>query len=387
MEDFYPHINGSVIQVLLLGKEFIRLGSKAIVITRKSGVERTYANNIRGIDVFRVKPDITPGRYTKFLMILPAFYKLFQQRKKYSAIIVCDFKVLGIVGVISAFFLRKKCYLRAESCGEMDGSFTTTFDSSVSNVKNILVKTLVWLRNIILLKADGFLSISSVITTEYLASGVNKDKIISITNGIDVEKFKPVSDKNKTILKKQLNLVDKKYFIYSGRLTKGKGLEYLIRAWRNIVEEFPQAHLILIGSGKGYSLDIGNELKRYCRENHLEATVTFTGNINNVHEYLQAGDCFLLPSQTESLSISLIEALSCELPCIATGVGGILDYVEDNINGLLVPYGNEAALYKTMKEVLVNKEKAQQLGREGRKTVLRKFDINHISKQYMSLIN
>lgn len=387
MEDFYPFINGSVIQVLLLGERLSKSGLKVMVVTRKSGVEQTCSEDVRGIDVFRVKPDIATGRYTKYLMILPAFYKLFQERQKYSAIIVCDFKVLGVVGVIAALLLRKKCFLRAESCGEMDGSFATTFDSSVSGLKNTFIKALVWLRNSILLKADGFLSISSVITTEYLESGVDKDKIINITNGIDVAKFSPVSDDEKTILRKQLNLMDKKYFVYSGRLTKGKGLEYLIRAWRKIVAEFPEAHLILIGSGKGYSLDIENELASYCRENNLEATVTFTGNINNVHEYLQAVDCFLLPSQTESLSISLIEALSCELPCIATGVGGILDYVEDNVNGLLVPYGNEAALYKAMKEILVNKEKAQELGREGRKTVLRKFDINNISKQYMTLIN
>ena len=162
MEDFYPFINGSVIQVLLLGDRFANLGSKAIVVTRKSGTGQSCAKNLRGIEVFRVKPDIAPGRLTKYLMILPAFYKLFQERQKYGAIIVCDFKILGIVGVISAFFLRKKCFLRAESCGEMDGSFTSVFDSSVSGVKNILVKVFIWLRNSILLRADGFLQIISV---------------------------------------------------------------------------------------------------------------------------------------------------------------------------------------------------------------------------------
>ena len=55
--------------------------------------------------------------------------------------------------------------------------------------------------------------------------------------------------------------------------------------------------------------------------------------------------------------------------------------------GLLVPYGDEVAIYKAMKEILLNKEKAQELGREGKKTVLREFDINHISKQYMALMN
>lgn len=385
MEDFYPIINGSVTQILLLGELLAKHGMKITVITKMSSKDQLTSELINGIRVIRVKSGTNASRWNKYLMIIPAFIKLIKEMNTYDAIVVCDLKVLGTPGIMAAAIARKACFLRAESCGEMDGSFASMFDNEDSTIKTSLVKSLVWLRNRVLLNAKGFLSISSVIRNEYLKTGVPESKIIEITNGIDIEKYSPISDENQIKLKKKLNLTDKKYFIYSGRLTKGKGLEYLIRAWKKITTRFPEAHLILIGSGNGYSLDCEDELRIYCKENDITSTVTYTGNIDNVHEYLQIGSCFLLPSQTESLSLSLIEALSCELPCIATGVGGILDYAINNKNALLVPYGSETALFEAMKNILENEDKAKQLGREGRKTVKDKYNIQTISKQYMAL--
>jgi glycosyltransferase involved in cell wall biosynthesis len=294
---------------------------------------------------------------------------------------------LGILGVMAGKLLGKKCLLRAESCGEMDGSFVSQYGRPPSKLKSLLIKILVRLRNMALTQADGFLSISSAITNEFVRAGVPLNTLTEITNGIDVQRFAPIEAETKAALKKKLGLLEKKYFLYTGRLTRGKGLEYLLRVWKRLAAEFKDIHLIVVGSGQGHTLSCEDNLKTFVRENHLESTVTFTGGVPNVNEYLQAGDFFVFPSQSEGLGLSLIEAQACGLACIATNVGGILDIVEDKVNGLLVPYADEDRLFEVMKEVLQDKEKAIQLGREGRKTVLEKFDINRLAKQYLALFN
>jgi glycosyltransferase involved in cell wall biosynthesis len=152
-----------------------------------------------------------------------------------------------------------------------------------------------------------------------------------------------------------------------------------------LVSEFRDIHLILIGSGQGFTVSCQEALVDFVKNNNLESTVTFTGNVENVHKYLQAGDFFVFPSQSEALGISLLEAMSCELPCIASNVGGIPDIIEHNVNGVLVPYGDERKLLEAMRELLSNHERATQLGSEARKTVVEKYNIDRIVDQYLSL--
>ena len=77
-----------------------------------------------------------------------------------------------------------------------------------------------------------------------------------------------------------------------------------------------------------------------------------------VDEYLQAADYFVFPSESEGLPLSLIEALACSLPSIATKAGGILDVIQNNQNGMLVSFGDEAELLHAIKSVTEDEDKA-----------------------------
>ena len=96
----------------------------------------------------------------------------------------------------------------------------------------------------------------------------------------------------------------------------------------------------------------------------------------NVHKYLQASDYFVFPTENEAFGNSLLEAISCGLPCIATRVGGIVDIINHNVNGLLVENGDEEQLYSANEHVLKDKKLAQRLGLEARKTAIEKFNID-----------
>ena len=386
MGSFYPVVNGAISQVTALSGRMLEKGSSILVIAFRTHAKQPAYEKRDGIDIIRLSPAIElRNRMGKYIRIIPAFWALVKAREKYDLVIVSDFRVRGPIAVIASKILNKKCFLRAESNGEMDGSFATQYGPPPGKWKMVLIRVLVVLRNGILKKADGFISISPAISREYLKSGVRRDALIEIPNGVDVERFSPVDTGKRNGLLNKFNLSGKKFFLYTGRLTKGKGLEYLVRAWKKLVSEVPDIHLILVGSGGGYSLSCEAELKMFFKENQLEHTVTITGNVMNVHEYLQAGDFFVLPSEMEGLSISLLEAMSCGLPCIVSSVVGNLDLIQDGVNGILVPYGNEEKLFEAMKEVLSNKEKNAHLGSEARKTVVEKYDIGRIADQYLSL--
>jgi glycosyltransferase involved in cell wall biosynthesis len=171
---------------------------------------------------------------------------------------------------------------------------------------------------------------------------------------------------------------------YTGKLNRGKGLETLLRSWRRIAAEREDAHLVLVGSGGGMYLSCEAELRSYVSEHSLEGRVTFTGYQQNVHEYLQASDIYVMPSESEALSNSLIEGLSCGLPTVASAVGGMLDVVTHERDGLLVPAGDEEELAAALRRLMNDGELSARLGAAARERA-QAFDVQRITTLYEQL--
>lgn len=385
LEDFYPVVHGASVQTILLAQRLIARGAKVTVVTRRLFEEHAPAEEVQQIAVYRVRPTVGVHRLGKYLMLFPAFWRLVRLRRQFEVLIVCDLKVLGICGVLAAKLLGKACLLNAVSCGEMDGSYATVYETRPSPLKVLIVKTFILLRDLVVKRADGFISISSVLTDEFLRCGVSNSKIFQIHYGVDTTEFKPLEPAAKAQMRERLALADHRLFVYTGRLITGKGLEHLISVWRRLSGEFDDIGLVLIGSGQGYGLSNEDYLRGYVSDHGLAGRVLFTGSVDNVRDYLQAADFFVFPSQSEGLGLSLIEALACGLPSIATGVGGILDIVEHGKSGVLVSYGDEQELYEAMKGLLTDPERAKQLARAGRSTILEKFDIDRSAESYVAL--
>lgn len=376
MEAFYPIVNGAVVQIMLLAERLVNLGSQVTVVTRQTSIKDLCHERIKGIDVFRVKSALGVRRIGKYLMMVPCFFILLKERKRCDLIVVSDFKVLGVLGVLTAKLLRKRCFLRGASCGEMDGSYAFMFTDSPNIIKRITVRLLVPLRNAILKNGDYFLSISSAVTKELISCGVPEKQIIDFACGVDTRTFKPLDSSQKRAIRKRLNIPNAVIFTYTGRLAKGKGLNILVKVWEKVVQTQKNLHLLLIGSGQGYSLDCEQELKKMTADRNLERSISFVGKVENVNEYLQASDCFVFPTEYEALGNSLLEAMSCGLPCIASRVGGIVDIITHNVNGLLVENGDEEQLLTAIETIVTNKDMADSLGRQARITAIEKFNID-----------
>ena len=381
-EAFYPIVGGAESHSKLLTRELVNRGHDVIVVTRRVDSSLSSYAQIEGADVYRIPPSGSP-RLGKYLMMPATAYALYRHRREYDLIYVCGLRVLGILGVVMARLLGKACVLRSESEGEMDGTFVQTdFVRQYSLLSKGLANAIRF-RNRILMKTDRFVSISTAITEKYLDAGVNGNQISEIPNGIDTERFRPPSDSEAQRLRSELDLPAKWLLTYTGKLNQGKGLMVLLEAWKELVEQSQDLHLVLVGSGSGQYLSCEDDLRTYVKENHLDQHVTFTGYVENVEEYLKASDCFVLPSRSEAFGLSLCEAMACGLPCIGTRVGGIPDFVTDGENGLLVAAGDSEALRDAIWQLYSEEEIARELGSKARATVQQQFSMRAIAEAHV----
>jgi glycosyltransferase involved in cell wall biosynthesis len=279
--------------------------------------------------------------------------------------------------------------LRGASCGELSGGFI--WDSPHLKGKTVakwFFRALIRTRNRLLLRADGFLGISEAIREEYLECGVPAAKIRVINNGTDTDRFRPVDGAGeRAALRVKLGIPDKTVLAYSGKLNKGKGLEFLLDAWQTLAARHANVHLLLIGAGGGGFLSCEDALRARVQSQGLVDRVTFTGFVENVNEYLQCADIFVFPSENESLSNALIEALACGLPCLASHVGGIPDTVKDGVNGRLLPVGDKDAWLTAIDELLGDPGLARQLGWQGRQRVLAHNSMESVTAAHVEYFN
>lgn len=381
-ETFYPVVGGGETHARLLSAELNALGMPTFVLTRRSLPDLLPQECIGPTPVHRVSP-ANMNRWGKYAMVPFAVRVLSQLRDRYDLIYVCGFRVLGAPAVVAARALGRKCVLRAETIGELSAKYATAYSSLPAPITNACRAAIVR-RNVVLRRADAFVSISDPIYDEFTEHGVPAGKIHPIPNGIDPELFRPARIELKRDLRRKLGLPNGILAAYSGKLNRGKGLEHLIRAW-SIVVRNRDAHLVLIGSGSNQSLSCEDDLRRLVADLGLESGVTFTGYTQSVHEYLQACDMFVFPTENEAFGIALVEAMSCGLPAVASRVGGVPGIVDHLDNGVLVEPGDPELLAWSVIALLEQPDLRRAIGARARETACRRFSIRAVAEQHFDL--
>lgn len=384
-DSYYPVVGGGEAHARLLCGEFRRRGVPVFVLTGHKVEDSPAVEKVDGVPVYRVPPAGFP-RLGKYLMLGSSFWRLIRMRRDYDVIYVCGIRTLGLIAVLAARLSGKRCVLRSESRGEVSGGFIwEKTDGRVNPLLRMVFRGPIALRNHVLRKADAFLSIAEVIRAEYEACRVPQEKIVSIPNGIDVARFSPVSPEAKGGLRRKLGLPEGRLFAYTGKLNRGKGLEFLLRVWKDWVPHHPGCRILLIGSGAMQFLSCEKELRDYVEQNRLQDAVIFVGSVSNVHEYLQASDFFLFPSESEALPLALLEALATGLPTVASDIGGCRAIVTDGREGRLAPPNDEAAWVAGLDTLVGNPAQASDWARAGRETVVRGFSIAHVAEEHLKL--
>jgi glycosyltransferase involved in cell wall biosynthesis len=154
-----------------------------------------------------------------------------------------------------------------------------------------------------------------------------------------------------------------------GSLVENKGHRILIDAVRLLVHEYPALRLLVVGDGQ-----LRSELEEQVGRSKLSKHIKFTGIVKDVHPVLALADIFSLPTRyREGLPLALLEAMQHSLPVIASRIGGVLDAVENNRSGLLVPPGDAGALGDAIARLLGDTKLRCAMGAEGRKRYEERF--------------
>jgi glycosyltransferase involved in cell wall biosynthesis len=216
---------------------------------------------------------------------------------------------------------------------------------------------------------DKLITVCSQSTAEALQEGFTFHQIAQIPNGVDTDIFKPFLPSNN-----QTNIT------FIGRLDKMKGVQVLLEAFKALNEDSVTAYLNIIGDGPDRE-----KLKNCAVQAGIADSLNFCGEIVDIKPFLEKTAVFVLPSLSEGLPNVLLEAMACGLPIVTTRVGGNIDLIRDGVNGILVEPEHSDQLYQAMKKLLIDKNLAEKLGREARKTAEEKFSLQGITDQYLRL--
>jgi len=312
---------------------------------------------------------------------------VFRHRRELDVVFVSGFRVMGMTLVPLCRRLGVPCILKSDSLGELSGTF---FRAGLKTMGLALTSRPVRFglerRKKALLRADRFVSISSAVESEYQAQGVPGDRIVRIPNSVDTDRFSPADSGTFAQIRRRLDLdPDEVVVTYTGRLVSYKGLPLLMRVWERIVKLRPDVRLLLVGDG---GLDIHNcedELRAFVAGRGLDERVRFCGRVRDVETYLRASDIFAFPTESEAFGISLIEAMACGLPVVATRVGGVVDIVENGVDGILVDSGREKDFETALLDLLSDPARRRALGERARITVVQKFSEKAVIGQYENL--
>jgi alpha-maltose-1-phosphate synthase len=249
--------------------------------------------------------------------------------------------------------------------------------------------------------ADAVIAVSAGMKRDVLTAypGVDESKIKVVYNGIDTEQYQP--DRNTDVIERLGIDLNRPSVVFVGRITRQKGLPYLMRACHDLPDE---AQIILL-AGAPDTKEIAAEVEGLAiqlRGARDPEGVIWVQDMLPKHEVVQVlthATVFVCPSIYEPMGIVNLEAMACETAVVATATGGIPEVVADGETGLLVPIQQAsdgtgapldpdrfvADLAAALTTLLLDPKRAAELGLAGRRRALEKFSWSTIAEDTMAV--
>ncbi|HEY0697957.1 MAG TPA: glycogen synthase [Micromonospora sp.] len=256
-----------------------------------------------------------------------------------------------------------------------------------------------WCERTALEAADAVIAVSAGMRRDLLAAypSVPADRVHVVHNGIDTAQYSP--DRGTDVLDRLDIDPDRPSVVYVGRITRQKGLPYLLRAARALP---PDAQLVLL-AGAPDTPEIAAEVEELVDElRRSRSGVVWVAAMLPKPEVIQVlthATVFVCPSVYEPMGIVNLEAMACETAVVATATGGIPEVVADGETGLLVPIEQAgdgtgtpldpdrfvADLAAAVTELLADPERTAELGRAGRRRAVEHFSWDAIAARTLEV--
>jgi glycosyltransferase involved in cell wall biosynthesis len=193
-----------------------------------------------------------------------------------------------------------------------------------------------------------------------------------ILNGVNIERFRMLTDKERARARARFGISEgHKVVCAVAALIPEKGISYLLQAAQPILDAHPDTVFLIAGDGR-----LSDQLAQEARDLGIAGHVVFLGLLPDVAELIATSDVVVVPSVwQEPAGLVVVEALASGRPVVATRVGGIPEYVEDGISGVLVEPRSAEQIALAVNKLLATPELAEGIGRAGRRLAVSNFTI------------
>jgi glycosyltransferase involved in cell wall biosynthesis len=380
--EYLPLSGGTGAYVYYLSKELIKHGNSIYIVTGYDESKEVKVSE--QLYVFLLKTPKTPV-VKSFLFAGSAFRKLNKIKDKCPTdIIHVNLPLVPSFAVPAGFGTTLVSTVHSTWKGEAEAVRGEPYSRLNPNEKFMV--SFNWSLRIfeekMLERSNKIIAVSDFTRRELLRYyEVKEKKIRVIHNGVDVNKFKPASDRRKA--KEELGLSPEDIAVLSvGRLYARKGLFTLIESMVPVIRKFKNAKFII--SGKGLSNEM-SKLDAHAAKLGVRGNIIFTGYFpdEKLPELYQAADVFAFSTFYENFPFAVLEAMSTGLPVVSTNVGGIPEMIEDGKNGFLVPPFSPQELGDRVLYFLEHAAASSEMALLARKTVEERFDWRLIVKKVL----
>lgn len=223
-------------------------------------------------------------------------------------------------------------------------------------------------------QVDCFICASETIRRMLVADGIPEERTVTVHEGIDLER---VAAAPAARLHEELWLPHQAPIVGNvAALVPHKGQRHLVESAALVVRQVPDARFVIAGEG-----ELRSALERQIKERHLEKHVMLAGFRPDVLSVHKAFDIFVMSSVTEGLGTSLLDAMACGRPVVATTAGGIPEVVVDGETGLLVPPRDHEAMADAIVRLLTDPALRQTLGDAGLARVRSRFSAERMVRE------
>lgn len=354
-DNFYPHTGGVSEHMLYLWQHLRKFGHDAKILAPSFGKNYPYVDE----NIIRIGKAITVPKNKSFAVLtfgitIPWKLRRFLDGENFDIV-----HIQGPVAPVLPYFVLK--YSKAKN-------FVTFHSAHEESLGYVLWEPVLeqYFR-----KIDGLIAVSEVARDSVSKYFPGDYRIIP--NGIDTNRFNP-DVKPMPELEKYSQKI-----LFVGRFEPRKGLKYLFQAFSIIIDEFPEAKLIVVGRGF---------LERYYRryvEEHIKESVIFAGHVSpeDLPRYYASCDIYSSPATgAESFGIVLLEAMASGKPIVASDISGYQRVMEQGKEGLFFKACDPESLAENVICLLKDKKRMREMGQSGRKKSLR-YDWKIVTKRVL----
>ncbi len=213
------------------------------------------------------------------------------------------------------------------------------------------------------------------------ADRLDPSKVITVPNGIDLEQVRPRV--TAAAVRERYGLGGAGPLVITvANIRRVKGLDVLVRSAEIVRRRIPGVRFLV--AGRVLEHDFLAELESSIREGGLQETVRLLGPVEDLFSLLPVCDAFFLPSRSEGMSNALLEAMACELPAVATRVGGNTELVQDGRTGFLTPPEDHEAAAARLIDLLNDPVGARQMGEAARGLVAERYSMDAVMRLLVS---